>query len=54
MVYISDIEKTVLDGLKMPGYCGGIAEVAKGFWMKRDKSSSTTLSEWTPGRFTGA
>lgn len=35
-VRVSDIERTVLDGLKQPAYCGGLTEVAKGFWMKRD------------------
>lgn len=34
-VWVSDLEKTIIDGLKMPQYCGGITEVAKGFWMKR-------------------
>ena len=35
-VRVSDIERTVLDGLKQPEYCGGVTEVAKGFWMRRD------------------
>jgi predicted transcriptional regulator of viral defense system len=34
-VKISDIERTVIDGLHLPVYCGGIAEVAKGLWMRR-------------------
>ncbi|MBF0105812.1 MAG: transcriptional regulator [Deltaproteobacteria bacterium] len=34
-IFVSDLEKTILDGLKMPEYCGGITEVAKGFWIKR-------------------
>jgi predicted transcriptional regulator of viral defense system len=33
-VVISDIERTVIDGLRRPEYCGGIAEVAKGLWMR--------------------
>ena len=36
-VYVSDLERTIIDGLKMPQYCGGITEVAKGFWMKRNE-----------------
>ncbi|MDA8220047.1 MAG: hypothetical protein M0Z94_20790 [Dehalococcoidales bacterium] len=36
-VRVSDLERTVIDGLKQPEYCGGIVEVAKGFWMRRDK-----------------
>ncbi len=34
-VLISDLERTVIDGLKQPEYCGGIVEVAKGYWMRR-------------------
>jgi predicted transcriptional regulator of viral defense system len=34
-VVVSDLERTVIDGLKQPGYCGGFSEVAKGFWMRR-------------------
>jgi predicted transcriptional regulator of viral defense system len=34
-VFVSDLERTVIDGLKQPEYCGGIVEVAKGFWMRR-------------------
>ena len=35
-IFVSDIEKTILDGLKMPQYCGGIIEVAKAMWIKRN------------------
>jgi len=34
-VVVSDLERTVIDGLKQPEYCGGIVDVAKGFWMRR-------------------
>lgn len=34
-VDISDLERTVLDGLRQPEYCGGVTEVAKGLWMRR-------------------
>lgn len=54
MVYISDIEKTVLDGLKMPEHCGGISEVAKGFWMKRDKIKIAKLIDYAERMDTGA
>jgi len=33
-VEISDLERTVLDGLRHPEYCGGITDVAKGLWMR--------------------
>lgn len=34
-VSISGLERTLIDGLKSPGYCGGILEVAKGLWIRR-------------------
>lgn len=34
-VVVSDLERTLIDGLKQPEYCGGFSEVAKGFWMRR-------------------
>jgi predicted transcriptional regulator of viral defense system len=34
-VVVSNVERTVIDGLKQPEYCGGLTEVAKGFWMRR-------------------
>ncbi len=33
-IVVSNLERTVLDGLKQPEYSGGITEVAKGFWMR--------------------
>lgn len=33
-VEISDLERTILDGLRQPEYCGGVTEVAKGLWMR--------------------
>ena len=35
-VHVSDLERTIIDGLKQSEYCGGITELAKGFWMRRD------------------
>jgi predicted transcriptional regulator of viral defense system len=34
-VTVSDIERTVVDGLKQPEHCGGLTEVAKGLSMRR-------------------
>jgi predicted transcriptional regulator of viral defense system len=34
-VDVSDLERTVIDGLRQPEYTGGITEVAKGLWMRR-------------------
>ncbi|HEV2992220.1 MAG TPA: transcriptional regulator [Candidatus Angelobacter sp.] len=33
-VNVSDLERTVIDGLRQPEYCGGVTEVAKGLWMR--------------------
>jgi len=33
-IKVSDLERTIIDGLKQPEYCGGLTEVAKGFWMR--------------------
>jgi predicted transcriptional regulator of viral defense system len=34
-IRVSDPERTVIDGLRQPEYCGGFSEIAKGFWMRR-------------------
>lgn len=45
-VKISDIERTVIDGLHLPAYCGGITEVAKGLWMRRHDVNSVRLIDY--------
>ncbi len=45
-VKISDIERTVIDGLRLPAYCGGITEVAKGLWMRRQDVSPGRLADY--------
>ncbi|MDE0446559.1 MAG: hypothetical protein OXH96_07775, partial [Spirochaetaceae bacterium] len=35
-VRVSDLERTIIDGLKQPEHCGGLTEVAKGLWMRRE------------------
>jgi len=35
-IAVSDPERTIIDGLRSPDYCGGIVEVAKGFRMRRE------------------
>jgi predicted transcriptional regulator of viral defense system len=42
-VAVSDVERTIIDGLREPAYVGGITEVAKGMWMKREKLSIERL-----------
>jgi len=34
---VSDIEKTILDGLARPRYCGGVKEIARALWAKQNK-----------------
>ncbi len=34
-VAVSDLERSVIDGLRLPQYVGGITEVATGLWMRR-------------------
>ena len=45
-VRVSDIDRTVIDGLKQPEYCGGLTEVAKGLWIQREKVSTERLVEY--------
>ena len=43
---VSDLERTIIDGLRYPAYVGGVTEVAKGLWMKRDKLSIERLIDY--------
>lgn len=45
-VRVSDLERTVIDGLKLPEHCGGISEVAKGLWIRRDDLSVDRLIDY--------
>ena len=42
-VFISDLERTLIDGLKHPEYVGGITEVARGLWMQKEAINVRTL-----------
>jgi predicted transcriptional regulator of viral defense system len=35
-VIVSDLERTILDGLARPDLCAGISQVATGLWMRHD------------------
>ena len=35
-VQVSDLEKTLLDGAVRPELCGGLAELARGLWLRKD------------------
>jgi predicted transcriptional regulator of viral defense system len=43
---VSDLERTVIDGLKQPEYCGGVTEVARGLWMRRADIDPKTLVDY--------
>ena len=45
-VRVSDLERTLLDGLKQPDYCGGLTEVAKAFSIKRNAIKPEKLVEY--------
>lgn len=43
---VSDLERTIIDGLRQPEYCGGVAEVAKGLWMSREKIQTAEIVDY--------
>lgn len=45
-VCVSDLERTLLDGLKLPGYCGGMIEVAKAFSIKHDQINPQKIIDY--------
>ncbi|MCP4659414.1 MAG: transcriptional regulator, partial [bacterium] len=45
-VVASDLERTVIDGLKQPEHCGGISESAKGLWMRRQDIDPSRLVDY--------
>ncbi len=45
-VVVSDLERTILDGLRQPQYCGGVTEVAKGLWMRRADMGARKLVDY--------
>jgi predicted transcriptional regulator of viral defense system len=53
-VEISDFERTVIDGLRQPEYCGGITEVAKGLWMRHQDMQQKKLVDYALRMATGA
>lgn len=45
-VRLSDLERTIIDGLKQPEHCGGLTEVAKGLWMRRQDMNIDRLVQY--------
>lgn len=46
MILISDVERTIIDCVKVPEYCGGMTEIAKGLWMKKNEIDFEKLVEY--------
>jgi predicted transcriptional regulator of viral defense system len=53
-VEVSDLERTVIDGLRQPEYCGGLTEVAKGLWMRHQDMQAARLVDYAMRVTTGA
>lgn len=45
-IVVSDLERTVIDGLRQAEYCGGFSEVAKGYWMRHQDMDVKQLVEY--------
>ncbi len=45
-VKVSDLHRTIIDGLKHPEYCGGVTEVAKGLWIRRADMKPARLVDY--------
>jgi predicted transcriptional regulator of viral defense system len=45
-VQVSDLEKTMLDCAAHPHLCGGIGELAKGIWLRKDDIDENRLSAY--------
>jgi len=45
-VKVSDLERTIIDCLNRLDLCGGLSEVAKGIWSKRDKIDYKKLVDY--------
>lgn len=53
-VKISNLERTIIDGLKQPEYCGGLTEVAKGLWIRRHDINIDRLISYAVKTHVGA
>lgn len=45
-VRVSNMERTIIDGLKQPEYCGGLTEVARGLWMRQQDLNVDRLVQY--------
>lgn len=45
-VCISDLERTILDGLERPELCGGVKEIIRGVWAKKNEVNWERLANY--------
>ena len=45
-VIVSDLERTIVDGLRSPNYSGGLVDVAKALWMRRQDIDPKRLVDY--------
>jgi predicted transcriptional regulator of viral defense system len=45
-VIVSDPERTIIDGLRNPNYSGGLVDVAKGLWIRRQDVDPKRLVDY--------
>lgn len=45
-IRVSDLERTLIDGLKQPAYCGGFTEVAKAFSIKHQSINPKKIIDY--------
>ncbi len=45
-IVVSDPERTIIDGLRQPEHCGGVSEVAKGLWIRRQVMDPSRLVDY--------
>jgi len=53
-VRVSNVERTIIDGLRRPEYCGGLTEVAKGLYVRREDMDVRRLVEYALNMDKGA
>jgi predicted transcriptional regulator of viral defense system len=53
-VTVSDIERTILDGLARPDLCAGVGQVATGLWMRQDDFSWDKMARYARKLAVGA
>lgn len=45
-IKVSDLEKTLIDALMRSGLCGGISEIAKGIWLRKNRINYERLLKY--------